>query len=218
MKKVLIVTLALVVTLMAASAAMAAVAGSKHDLTNGNTAAAALRATAASTLSSCQFCHTPHRALSVAYTPLWNKALSSMSYTLYTAVTVTVVIGQPGANSLACLSCHDGSLSVGNVLVGGNQAMEGSDQTGGAMNNAVYAVAANGLQDDHPIGFEVDPNQAGLDTIANMEGKHFKFYATGGGTKHMECATCHEPHGGGVNTEFLRVSKVTLCSSCHITK
>jgi len=69
----------------------------------------------------CVFCHTPHGA-TPAVTPLWNRALSSATYTAYTSSSLDAAViqgqlDQPGGSSKLCLSCHDGTLAVGNVNV-----------------------------------------------------------------------------------------------------
>lgn len=67
----------------------------------------------------CVFCHSPHGA--VANAPLWNRAIATAgNYSPY----VTSTIDAPGVNgtdragrqpqgvSLACLSCHDGTIAI----------------------------------------------------------------------------------------------------------
>lgn len=67
----------------------------------------------------CTFCHTPHRALSTQL--LWNHTLSTATYswdvpsttagTTYPSFTGDTYTG-PTAK---CLSCHDGSVAVGDI-------------------------------------------------------------------------------------------------------
>ncbi len=55
----------------------------------------------------CIFCHTPHHGSTNA--PLWNKGIQTTTYTTYgTTLGGNQADAQPGAASLACLSCHDG--------------------------------------------------------------------------------------------------------------
>ncbi len=59
----------------------------------------------------CVYCHTPHGAATDA--PLWNRALPATGgYTPYASSTIDTNIGQPDGISLACLSCHDGTIAV----------------------------------------------------------------------------------------------------------
>lgn len=73
----------------------------------------------------CVFCHTPHAA-TVGGTPLWNRKLAgsgyTQSYVLYDSNTLDAKqvqgsLDQPGGSSKLCLSCHDGTVAVGNVNV-----------------------------------------------------------------------------------------------------
>lgn len=66
----------------------------------------------------CVYCHTPHggnKAIGAA--PLWNRTINGGSYTIYDKPTTLMrPIGQPGPNSLTCLSCHDGTIAIDSVL------------------------------------------------------------------------------------------------------
>jgi hypothetical protein len=91
----------------------AGLAGTEHDFTRfngaGNTVDVGL----------CTFCHTPHRAYQTRLA--WNHTLSSNTFS-WTDVTTTVN-GTPlptfDANwqgvSKNCLSCHDGTVALGDV-------------------------------------------------------------------------------------------------------
>ncbi len=64
----------------------------------------------------CIYCHTPHDASSFA--PLWNRNLPDPSgYQMYSSPNFDSVLPKsPDGISLACLSCHDGTVAVDNVL------------------------------------------------------------------------------------------------------
>lgn len=65
----------------------------------------------------CVYCHTPHGANTQIKAPLWNRTVNNGSYTTYDKPTTLMrPIGQPGPNSLTCLSCHDGTISIDSVL------------------------------------------------------------------------------------------------------
>lgn len=213
MKKFLVVAVAVSMVLMAASA-FAAIVNSKHDLSNSSTASVKA---SNSTLSACQFCHTPHNGAIVGGAPLWNRALGTTSgYQIYTTGTFTLAVSL-GANSLTCLSCHDGTVSLGNVLVGTAAtfaALTNRVTAGGLLDAANKANLTTDLRNDHPIGFAVDVTRGGLDSIANMQGHGAKFY---GATNTMECATCHDPHNT-TNVKFLRMAIGTMCTDCHVNK
>lgn len=123
----------------------------------------------------CVFCHTPHGSDTSAAAPLWNKKLpSGTTYTTYASLNsanIDGVIGQPGAISLACLSCHDGAQAMdnminapgsGNYLADGGGAAgrgftwTGADQSSGKMINAGGSISMLGtdLSNDHPVGVQ----------------------------------------------------------------
>jgi hypothetical protein len=63
----------------------------------------------------CVFCHTPHGANNTVTNapPLWNRQLPSGPYIIYGGANFDAInSGQPQGVSLACLSCHDGSVAV----------------------------------------------------------------------------------------------------------
>lgn len=94
----------------------------------------------------CVYCHTPHGANTNVALPLWNRTIKSTNYTTYNQLgtsTLTQPVTQPGANSLACLSCHDGQVGVDSVInmpgSGGYNAAQATGQNNtflNAWNNA----------------------------------------------------------------------------------
>ena len=98
----------------------------------------------------CVFCHTPHGA-TVGVTPLWNRKLSSATYTPYTSSSLDAnvlqgVLDQPGGSSKLCLSCHDGTLAIGNVNVLNGL---GSDTPAGTQ---AISMTGTGIGDVMPSG------------------------------------------------------------------
>lgn len=124
----------------------------------------------------CVFCHTPHAAEPIA-APLWNRKLSSATYSTYQSGSIDVVgpgqsLPQPTGISKLCLSCHDGTLAIGavNVLNGRftdlnpntvDIAMTGT-ATGGTMAEGEGATTGftrrlgTDLTNDHPISITLD--------------------------------------------------------------
>ncbi|MEW6312462.1 MAG: cytochrome c3 family protein [Pseudomonadota bacterium] len=68
----------------------------------------------------CVYCHTPHGANTTkGAMPLWNRTLKNNTYNTYNQLgtsTITQTFSAPGANSLTCLSCHDGTTAIDAVL------------------------------------------------------------------------------------------------------
>ncbi len=97
----------------------------------------------------CAFCHTPHAATPNAI-PLWNRKLSTATYTPYTSSSLdaNVIQGsldQPGGSSKLCLSCHDGTLAIGNVNVLNGQ---GSAAVQGTQSITMSGTGAGGVMPD----------------------------------------------------------------------
>lgn len=126
-----------------AQPAAAAITGSAHDLSSGLT-----------TLEICVFCHTPHGANVDVPAPLWNKGTTTSTYIPYTSSTMDGA-ANVGSVSLACLSCHDGSQAVDNMI---NQPGSGGYNVGGvsAFGGSTIGTAVSNLgsdlSNDHPIG------------------------------------------------------------------
>lgn len=159
--------------------------GSRHDLANLN-----IRGYGSETgpmtggsfndyRETCVYCHTPHNASTTA--PLWNRQLPEPTdYQMYSGPNIdTKTLRAPDGISLACLSCHDGSVAVDAIYnkpkfheyvdtgVHYRMSLEGgvgSDSCGKCHNRDQGAYAGLGgahyaairyltknLRDDHPI-------------------------------------------------------------------
>ena len=167
---------ALAASLLALQADAQRVSDVRNTLHNLSTSGSgSTRASAAGgTTEVCVFCHTPHNAQlqdeggAALNAPLWNRRVpAGTTYTPYTSSTLdaqAIVDGfndQPGGASKLCLSCHDGTLAIGNVNVLGGQAnvsipMEGTGP-GGVMPAGEGTASGftrnlgNNLTNDHPI-------------------------------------------------------------------
>lgn len=169
MKKLLSLRLGRAVTVAAllvgavgfAQQAAAGISATKHNLgTGGTSQLGALGGTD----EICVFCHTPHAANTAAATsaPLWNKTLTATAYTTYATTgngqgSLDGQILGVGSVSLACLSCHDGTQAMDNMI---NKPGSGGYNAGAVQRNGTHAdglmtgVAnlSQDLSNDHPIG------------------------------------------------------------------
>src|ERR1035437_6666309 len=78
------------------------------------------------TLPPCQYCHAPHSGIGKG--PLWSQTFSTQTYTLYSSSTAPQeTMKQPwaGGSSSLCLSCHDGTVAVGQTVPYGQIPMTG---------------------------------------------------------------------------------------------
>jgi predicted CXXCH cytochrome family protein len=173
--------------LLGATAASAGIATTKHNLSTGGTGAVHVTT---GTDEICVFCHTPHGSDITAPVPLWNKQLPTSTYQTYAQLNSSTIDGtilSVGSVSLACLSCHDGTQAMDNIInapgSGGYQANGGGvgtnvDSTGRMINSVDVAGGTNitnigtDLRNDHPIGIQycgggpnsTTPNAACRDT------------------------------------------------------
>ncbi|UCE30214.1 MAG: hypothetical protein JSW68_08915 [Burkholderiales bacterium] len=153
------------------------IASTKHNL--GSTGTGENKSS--STDEVCVFCHTPHGADTTdpqSNPPLWNKRLATgATYQTYSTLQTSSLDGNElsvGSVSVACLSCHDGTQAMDNIINAPGSG--GYDATGGGEFGLSYAwagarVTAEGklqdpvggvnvaligqdLKNDHPIGIE----------------------------------------------------------------
>jgi predicted CXXCH cytochrome family protein len=164
----------------------------------------------------CTFCHAPHSGLG-GVTPLWNQTLSSQTYTPYTSTTYKQQGStQPvlGVTSSLCLSCHDGTVAVG------QSAAYGKIPVNGTMNN--MDVLTTNLGSSHPFSL-VLPIKDAPDLAASLVAQG----TTADPTQavklingNIECTSCHNPHVQGIDTvaqNFLvrDSSSGQMCLACH---
>ncbi|MEE8317106.1 MAG: cytochrome c3 family protein [Syntrophobacteria bacterium] len=173
----------------------------------------------------CVFCHTPHNSNSAATdAPLWNRNVNTAGYTPYDSPTIdTGPIGQPTGVSVACLSCHDGTIGLDVVV---NQPGSAGDTGGIATSGMLMRDTSDAnfnprltqvLSDDHPVSMQYptaaqDPM---FNAIASASTAGLRFF--GGGLDEVQCASCHNPHEA-TNEKFLRLANTNsdLCKTCHI--
>ena len=196
--------------LLLTSGAFAVITGSAHDFQGYGWSGGEI----------CVPCHTPHNALVPQIVPLWNHTTAAGPWNQYVDVGTGTFdagpIGQPAGVSLACLSCHDGTVAVD--AFGG---AVGATMVG-AINPAADFTAD--LSNDHPISF---PYTAAL-AVADGELSDPTVVLSGlGGTidadmlfaTNLECASCHDVHNttAVAGTPLLRITNAgsAICLTCH---
>jgi predicted CXXCH cytochrome family protein len=160
----------------------------------------------------CAYCHAPHSGSA----GLWNQKLTKQTLTPYTSTTEKNHGRQPklGSESNECLSCHDGTVAVGDTIAYGQVTMRGS------MN--VQDVLGSNMQPSHPFSLAL-PLKDNIDLVASLVANHKTADATGavkliGGN--VECTSCHNPHVQAKDLASLNFlvkdsSKGQLCLACH---
>ncbi|MBL0122587.1 MAG: hypothetical protein IPP88_07580 [Betaproteobacteria bacterium] len=164
----------------------------------------------------CVFCHTPHGAESLP-APLWNRHQSGATYTPYTSSSLEAnaaeLANSPGGSSKLCLSCHDGTMAIGNINVLNGQApaivalagtaVGGTMPVGAGADTGFTRNLGINLTNDHPISFTYDAQLAVDDGELRVpDGVNVGTRLAGVNPKpklplengQMQCATCHDPH------------------------
>lgn len=209
----------------------------KHNLAAGVGAAPTGDIKTSGTDEVCVFCHTPHGSDAGVKAPLWNRAINTTAnaYTMYSSQTFDAAsAGQPVGVSLACLSCHDGTIAFDALRnlpgPGGfsdTPAKDGTRTTWNFVNAPDKKMPAGritnlgtDLSNDHPISMTYSTARSPSSTNLTND------FATGFYNPpknslplyegRVECASCHDPHRSDTQT-FLRVSNSgsVLCLSCH---
>lgn len=196
--------------------AQAGIVGSPHDFSSQS-----WNTDPADPATVCSTCHTPHHADS-SVVPLWAHATTSASFHMYNQANVPVsqAVAQlpattPNGPSLACLSCHDGTVAINTY--GGSPTYGGTMTTHGT---ATYltnsALIGTDLTHSHPISFVYNPALVGtgptqdkwlnnpqttpvlqpvsgtfnLGNNMTIQG----FLLNGDTQYHLECGSCHDVH------------------------
>ena len=163
----------------------------------------------------CTFCHAPHSGLG-GVTPLWNQKLSPKSYVPYSSTTdPNQGNTQPtlGVTSSLCLSCHDGTVGVG------QSAAYGQLPTVGSMNSMdSFGTTLTGT---HPFSLVLPMKDASNLVSTLVSGKTAD---PTGAVKlikgNVECTSCHDPHVQNIDKiaqNFLvrDSSNAQMCLACH---
>ncbi len=159
----------------------------------------------------CIFCHTPHRAAQGGGV-LWNRLDSTATYVPYESATLRATVGQPTGASKMCLSCHDGTIALGQLL---SEPSEIGFVGGVRLLPAGASQLGTDLRDDHPISFDYDDSIAAgnleLVDSGSLNGS-VQLDAFG----EVQCTSCHDPHDSGFGKFLLAPAEDSaLCLTCH---
>jgi predicted CXXCH cytochrome family protein len=164
----------------------------------------------------CTFCHAPHSGLG-GITPLWNQKLSVASYVPYTSTTYSEQGNTHptlGLTSSLCLSCHDGTVGVGQSAAYGTLPVVGSM-------NSVDSFGTT-LTGSHPFSL-VLPIKDAPNLAASLVSQGKTADPTGAVNLvngNIECTSCHSPHVQAIDRiaqNFLvrDSSNAQMCLACH---
>jgi predicted CXXCH cytochrome family protein len=196
--KRLLVAVAVLATATAARAGRGgSVVGSKHDLSI--TGPGPIRAMGETNV--CLPCHVPHSGMS-------NRPELRAPHIPYESTTMAARPGAPTGATRVCLSCHDGTIAVGETAKGKRIPM-----TVGTIPADRPSNLGTDLRKTHPVSFV--PLHAGR-THPPVAGDAVKLDRTG----QVQCTSCHDPHverGDPVVGKFLvkPSGRSALCLTCH---
>ena len=94
----------------------------------------------------CVFCHTPHFSnADETDAPLWNRNTAGSVYTPYSSGTMDTTPGNPDGGSIACLSCHDGTVALDSLInapgrAGVNGYTLGGDENAVFLNDPTFTL------------------------------------------------------------------------------
>lgn len=196
----------LLIGLAASSAGFDSIVNTPHNLST--TGPGTVRAVSEDRV--CVFCHTPHNARTVA--PLWNRRDSNAVYTPYDSPTITAKPGQPTGSSKLCLSCHDGTIALGDLVSESQVVSMGGANT---MPPGSTLIGTD-LRDDHPISFSYATSLSrpqGELAAPNSWDPAISLDHLG----MMQCTTCHDPHDAQWgNFLVMDNTAARLCRECHL--
>jgi len=173
----------------------------------------------------CTFCHTPHRAIQTRL--LWNHTLSQNTFTWQDATHTTGGTPLPTIDpswtgpTKFCLSCHDGSVAIGDVAWFNKQTWNGNPIDDTTHDNDDVTIGAGGdMSGNHPVahpfplngtpstyndvttgdealisGWVPDPSVNGI-RLFHQEGGGLVVAGGRTGNTGIECSSCHDPHNG----------------------
>ena len=172
----------------------------------------------------CKFCHVPHTA--TLPVPLWGHRLSDTA-----AYGVPEVTGggkaarpapQPDGSSRLCLSCHDGTVALGDLGRNGRIPMRGEQR----LTPGRRGYLGTDLSGSHPISIVMPSTDQGSDDAADMGLRPVEALAADRAVKldkegKLQCTTCHDPHSdrnyapGRVPRFWVKATVEDVCLACH---
>ena len=159
----------------------------------------------------CVFCHTPHGARTTSGV-LWNREDSGAAYAQYQSSSLIAIVGQPTGASKMCLSCHDGTIALGELVsrqteipfAGGIRFLPDGD-----------TLLGTDISDDHPVSFVYDESLAidnGELASPSILTNTVRLDKSG----ELQCTACHDPHDDTLGKFLVRQNNFSeLCVTCH---
>lgn len=168
----------------------------------------------------CASCHTPHSGAagqgiggdpSTGVNYLWGRDFIAKTYYGFDGddftTTSSYTATDPLFHTAACLSCHDGSVTIAGMTGQSFETVYGNKVT------TYLATDGYSLTNDHPVHVKYTPGgynwpgtvgtdgkvvwdttDAGTVNFSNTYGRPVRFYSVAGDGAYVECSSCHNPH------------------------
>lgn len=172
----------------------------------------------------CVFCHTPHAANPSVSAPLWNRRVGDVnSYTMYSSSSLDATPDKNNMGvSLACLSCHDGTIAFDALRNLPGPGGYSSDPSADGVTNWTFTNATNkkmpgdritnigtDLSNDHPIAMQYSAARSPSATSAD-ETAGFQNATTGNNGR-----TWVENSALGTRVPLYDTDGRVQCATCH---
>lgn len=193
MKRVLICLAIVLVPGLLCGLAWAGLEGSSHDFSGADWTDGDL----------CIACHVPHREEDPTEAPLWDpEADLSQRFTEYGRREGV----DPGAGSLACIVCHDGTVARDTSL----GALKPHERYENKDHPSLFAVMHQ--NSNHPVGVAYPMWDRYFNPASLVMSRGVPLP-----DGQVECTSCHDPHGTDDFAHMLVVSnqRSALCLNCH---
>lgn len=175
----------------------------------------------------CRFCHIPHNA--VVPVPLWGHQLSRARYEVpeVGAPAGREPAPQPDGSSRLCLSCHDGTVALGDVA---GEPRPLPTTGGGRLSPGRPGFLGTDLSGSHPISFVMpDGDAVAPDPDADLSLRPLALVLQDPDVRldaqgKVQCTTCHEAHTdayyrpGRVPRFWVKPTLEGVCLTCHVLR
>jgi predicted CXXCH cytochrome family protein len=130
---------------------------------------------------------------------------------LYSSSTLQAVPGQPDGSSVLCLSCHDGTIALGNVI---SRPADISFSGGVTRMPAGHTNLTTDLSDDHPVSFLYNSALSVAD--GQLKDPASISYPVTLEKNKVQCTSCHDAHNNIYGKFLVTTNEFSgLCFKCH---
>jgi predicted CXXCH cytochrome family protein len=194
------------------------IANTKHDLSLNNSTAGVIKST--TQRDTCVFCHVSHNGSPAAFRPLWSHNLTTTNLSWATPTTVrgttlpSIITSTQLAGSQGCMSCHDGTIALGDLL---NKPLDatvvGTNAPAGKLTLGINRLNPTSMQTNHPLGVPKPAAVTGFTAFKTVPSTSAVNYDPAG---LVQCDSCHNPHDN-TNGTFLKINPAggAICLTCH---